>query len=282
MSNKTICSACGAEFDVNLRVCPECGSGDRAVDIPESAKFGDNSDEKIELAETSSMIETLMIVSRSYMSVQFLLAASLYCRESWKIEIEVNKDLASADRYFSIGAVMLSFSAIESSINEFYQDIADSINRESLNKILSYDKTQALLNYWQKAKKSPDTEKKFQEVLKILEQPVFSDDKDTSNEPYERFKVLKKMRHALYHYSPETSNKLQRHNEIEQSFEKHSLSVNPFFDSPANTFFPDKCFGHGLAEWSINTAIDFIDSFYDRLNAPSRLDAHRKDFRTRE
>src|SRR3990167_3326197 len=137
MSNKTTCSKCGTEFDVNLTACPECGAGDRAIAVPDSAKFGDNSDrktfshkplkfEKIELAETGSMIETLIINSRSYMSVQLLLAASLYCRESWKIEIEGNKDLASEDKYFSIGAAMLSFSAIESSINEFYQDIKDN------------------------------------------------------------------------------------------------------------------------------------------------------------
>ncbi len=300
MSYKTKCNACGAEFDVNLPACPECGSGDRFVAVPESANFGDKTDKKtfshkssgfkkIELAETIAMIETLVIDSRSYMSVQLLLAASLYCRESWNIELDGNKELASADRYFAIGAVMLSFAAIDSSINEFYQDIKDNVQSTTLSSILNVNKKELLIAYWDnRANKDilnkyrrNNTLTKYQYALHTAEQPKFNDDNNISNEPFKRFLNLRTLRDAITHYHPETSNNLQKHGKIEENFRNYNMQLNPFFDGLANTFFPDKCFGHGLAEWSINTAIDFVDSFYERLNIPSRLNAHRNDFKTR-
>lgn len=42
MSNKTICSACGVEFDVDLPACPECGSGDRNSKVFDSVNARDD------------------------------------------------------------------------------------------------------------------------------------------------------------------------------------------------------------------------------------------------
>lgn len=39
MSDKTTCSACGAELDVNLPACPECGSGDRNITLTDVVKL---------------------------------------------------------------------------------------------------------------------------------------------------------------------------------------------------------------------------------------------------
>lgn len=35
MTDRTACSACGAELEANVPACPECGSGDRFISLAE-------------------------------------------------------------------------------------------------------------------------------------------------------------------------------------------------------------------------------------------------------
>lgn len=241
--------------------------------------FSNKGASNLNLDEEVAMLDNLELHSRTYMSVRLLLAASLYSRECWKIETESKVDLALNDSLFSIGALMLSFSAIESSINEFYQNIADGCDEKKWAPIFSQDEIIKVVKYWERAKKN-DTLEKFQTILKIANKVTFTDSKDILAS-FEKFKVLREIRHALYHYIPESSNKLNSHKEIERKLKKYKIPINPFYDGPANTFFPDKCFGHGLAEWSIGASIDFVEDFYQKLGMHPRFDKHQEKLATR-
>jgi hypothetical protein len=46
-------------------------------------------------------------------------------------------------------------------------------------------------------------------------------------------------------------------------------------------FFPDKCLGHGCAEWAIVNSIIFTDEFFRRLELPVPYEGIRDELATR-
>jgi hypothetical protein len=46
-------------------------------------------------------------------------------------------------------------------------------------------------------------------------------------------------------------------------------------------FFPDKCLGHGCAEWAIVNSIIFVDEFFRRLGLPVPYEGIRDELATR-
>ena len=46
-------------------------------------------------------------------------------------------------------------------------------------------------------------------------------------------------------------------------------------------FFPDKCLGHGCAEWAIMNSIIFTDEFFRRLGLPVPYEGIRDELATR-
>jgi hypothetical protein len=47
---------------------------------------------------------------------------------------------------------------------------------------------------------------------------------------------------------------------------KGKFDENIMRKNTGNPFYPDKCLGHGCAEWAVNTSKDFINMFYKHLN----------------
>lgn len=95
------------------------------------------------------------------------------------------------------------------------------------------------------------------------------------------------LRNALTHAEPETSihstpavgTAAARH-----KFEKRlrgKFAESALFASGGNAFFPDKCLGHGCAEWSVTTALAFAEDFCKRIGLPRPLEAYRDRLRTR-
>jgi hypothetical protein len=39
-----------------------------------------------------------------------------------------------------------------------------------------------------------------------------------------------------------------------------------------NPFYPDKCLGHGCAEWAVNSSVKFNDDFFSRMGLLSSYD----------
>jgi hypothetical protein len=86
---------------------------------------------------------------------------------------------------------------------------------------------------------------------------------------------LIKLRNALVHYEPEWTINISDTEKITvQKFEKilkGKFQLNPL-TGEGNSFFPDKCLGHGCAEWAVKSSIMFADEFFLRMRLKPTYD----------
>ena len=228
---------------------------------------------------------------RDCFSVKYIQSAALFCRLGYGIE----KDYAGTGvlyeeqrlrhEAFILNALFSSVAFLESTINELWSDAAD-------NAYFFSDKdTEALFhaigekwnneNYFDRT----PLPVKYQKVLEIGNKSLFpEDDPDFSG-----IKDLIGIRNYLMHYRREwviiptgtapdagtgaPADKFGQHL-------KGRFSENPFAAKNL-PFFPDRCLGHGCAEWAVNTSLSFTDRFFSALGLPAPYDGIKKELLTR-
>jgi len=228
---------------------------------------------------------------RDCFSVRYILSAALLCRLGYSLEkscretIPVPPESVLRHEAFILNSVLSSVAFLESTINELYADASDEsclFMEEDEGSPLRLIATR-----WKNVKnfdRAPVLYK-YQRILEITERPLFDD-----REPaYGNVRELVAIRNYLMHYKrewvpvnrgglsgehdPTTAEK------FEQSL-KTKFAPNPFAhrNSP---FFPDKCLGHGCAEWAIVNSVVFVDEFFRRLGMNPPYDAVREELGTR-
>ncbi len=110
---------------------------------------------------------------------------------------------------------------------------------------------------------------KYQFVLTAANKDAFN----RGNSPYQEVDNLIKLRNALVHYKPEWDTDLKNHKVIENRL-KSRFNINPF-SHDSSVFFPKKCLGHGCAEWSVKSTIEFIEDFYRRMGFTPKWDEEK-------
>ena len=198
-----------------------------------------------------------------------MLSAAHFARQSAIIETnyqdEITEELRAEHRAYVTGAIIVSVASLEATISEVF---ISAIDDDGLFKDFDPTIPKALAKFWDwcTVKRRPLIIEKYLLVLDMTDKEVF----DRKKSPYQEVVYLIQLRNALVHYEPEWDTALKKHKSIEDKL-KDCFNINPF-SHDTDAFFPKKCLGHGCAEWSVKSTIEFIGDFYRRMGFPPKWD----------
>jgi hypothetical protein len=228
---------------------------------------------------------------RDCFSVRYIQSAALLCQLGFRIEQEcraaedVPPEILLKHEAFILNSVLSSVAFLESTINELYADAADEAY------FFSDNKHEGLLRQisekWTNEKnfdRAPMITK-YQKILTIGEKPPF----EGGDRAFDNVHDLIEIRNHLMHYKREwvvigDGGKQDSGEETTGArFEKNlrkKFAINPL--AAGNLpFFPDKCLGHGCAEWAVINSLIFCDEFFRRLDLPAPYEGVRGEMATR-
>ena len=218
------------------------------------------------------------IALRPYFSIQHIISASLFCRKSYQIEKDYdgifNENVIFEHNAYVINSIISSVSFLEATINELFCDSVDSTNNISA---LGNVKIKLLADNWKSGvprTSSYSVTDKYQRTLEIFDMQLF----DKGKSPYQEVIILTKLRNALIHYEPEWYSCQINQCSINEELNKLArqllgkFDVSEIYKNTGNSFFPDKCLGHGCAEWAINSSIKFADEFFGKIGMKPTFD----------
>ena len=110
---------------------------------------------------------------------------------------------------------------------------------------------------------------RFQLILHLLQKPPL----DCGIEPYQSTALLVRLRNEVVHYKSRWGREMAS-NKLYSSLQQLQHRPPPFTDASMN-FFPHRCLSADCAAWALQSAVTFLDAFYDRLGLPSRFETYR-------
>jgi len=168
-------------------------------------------------------------------------------------------------RSYALASIILAVAALESSVNELYQQAIDG----DTNALASLTKEQMglLEQLWPEVEKLSIL-KKYQLALTVKN----GSGMDTGIEPYQSTRALIALRNGLLHFKPEWDDSLDEHMKLEallKSYFKPSRLVERLKGSMV--WFPHKCLGAGSAIWAGDTVKRFSRNFCNLMGIRARL-----------
>ena len=232
-----------------------------------------------------------MIRFRDCFSVRYIQSAALLCRLG--LDIEKNKEktgqitaeMILRHEVFILNSLLSSVAFLESTINEFYADAADDAY------FFCDEKNETLLRTirekWRNEKnfdRAPMITK-YQKILDIAGKPPSCE----QDPVFLEVRNLIEIRNYLMHYKREwvvvgkSPGAVRSEETRSEKFEK--MLKDKFVENPLaqknQQFFPDKCLGHGCAEWAVSNSIRFTDDFFKSLDLPAPYDGIKNELVTR-
>jgi hypothetical protein len=228
---------------------------------------------------------------RDCLSVRYIQSAAVLCRLGYEIEKqysesgEVSEEELIRHEAFILNSILSAVAFLESIINELYSDAVDKayIFYDEKNEIL----LKTIGEKWNN-EKNFDRQPlltKYQKILRIAGASEFDDD----DPAFANIHNLVEIRNFLMHYKREwltvkkgkvTGVSGITHGEKLEKILKTRFAPNPFAHKN-QPFFPDKCLGHGCAEWAIVNSLIVSDEFFRRLDFPVPYDDIRNELKTR-
>jgi hypothetical protein len=228
---------------------------------------------------------------RDCFSVRYIQSAAVLCRLAYAIEKnhaesgEISQESILRHEAFILNSLFSSVAFLESTVNELYSDAADNAY------FFTDEKNELLLqNIGEKWKNENYFDRtpvvtKYQKILVIADKPVF----DEEHAALKAIRNVMEIRNYLMHYRREWVILQKggvtdaREETRAEKFEK--MLKNRFMENPlahkSRPFFPDKCLGHGCAEWAVKNSLDFTDEFFSRLDLPAPYDGIKKELLTK-
>jgi hypothetical protein len=164
-------------------------------------------------------------------------------------------------RVYVTSSIFSAVGFLEAAINELYQDVADA--HESYVASLDGDSKRIMSEFWDLTEgrnRSPfSLLDKYQIALTLLRKQQF----ELDQRPYQDAALVVKLRNELVHYKPKSLGGDAPHTLSRQLGGK--FDDNALMSGSGNPWFPDKCLGHGCAEWSVRSVIAFADEFFGRI-----------------
>lgn len=216
--------------------------------------------------------ERFVAEDRSYLSIQHIQSAALFARQCAVIEQAYNgvfdDDLFTDHRAYVVGAIFTASAFLEGTINELFLDAVDSPYSEFIQQLPS-DVRDRLAEAWKECDpqgrlildRKPILEK-FQTALTLSGKEEF----ERGVALYQDAADLIELRDALFHPKPEWVTVIDTAPEpknaakdkgprgsrlyLAQRLRAKNFALNPMV-SLGNFFFPDKCLGHGCADWAV-------------------------------
>ena len=235
--------------------------------------------------------EDTSIRFRDCFSVRYIQSAAILCRLGFAIEQEyrdgtaVPAELRLRHDAFILNSVLSAVAFLESAVNELHADAADDayfFADEEHEALL-----RAIAEKWHNEKnfdRAPMISK-YQKILAIAGKLPF----DEADQAFANIRILTEIRNHLMHYKREwvvigdSRTPAAGQESTAEKFEKilrKKFALNPLA-SKNQPFFPDKCLGHGCAEWALVNSVIFTDEFFRRLGLPVPYDGIRDELATR-
>lgn len=169
------------------------------------------------------------------------------------------------DLYFSqiSTAIICSIAALESNINEYIID-----HKEHIDKAPAISEPKVLRKYKKAFEKYIDNNDELSKVLLQNTNLIFKydivwfikkNDLLPENTQKQDIRYLTELRNALTHFTPEWSNALAKHLNLEKD-RKNRFTLNPFY-APGSLFFPYRCLSASCAMWSCKVSNEFLVLF---------------------
>ena len=228
---------------------------------------------------------------RDCFSVRYIQSAALLCRLGYAIEKDyaktgqISPEALLSHEAFILNSILSSVAFLESAINELYSDAADisSLSADEKNG----EVLQKIREQWTNEKNFDRAPllTKYQKILSFADKPPFAE----TDPAFLNVKNLIEIRNFLMHYRREwvVLAKSRKHRDGHETggfkFEetlKHAFKENPFAHKN-RPFFPDKCLGHGCAEWAVINSLVLTGEFFSRLGLPAPYDGIKNELLTR-
>lgn len=228
---------------------------------------------------------------RDCFSVRYIQSAALLCRLGYAIEKdyeafwEISSDSALMHEAFILNSILSSVAFLESAVNEFYSDATDNAPFSADNKTEELLRTIALGWNNEKNFDRAPVLTKYQKILKIADRVQF----DEADPAFTNVKNLIGIRNFLMHYrrewivlgrSRDQNYPVETQGERFEKILKHAFKDNPLAD-PNLPFFPERCLGHGCAEWAVINSLVFTDTFFGKIGFPVPYEGIKKELATR-
>jgi len=228
---------------------------------------------------------------RDCFSVRYIQSAALLCRLGYAMEKdygesgEVSPESAQMHEAFILNSVLSSVAFLESTVNELHSDAADSayLSRDKNDE----DLLKKIGQRWNNEKnfdRAPVLTK-YQKILSLADKQPFTE----TDPAYVNVKNLVEIRNFLMHYRREWviihqgrvagDGEKTRIEKFEISL-RHVFKENPLAHKN-RPFFPDKCLGHGCAEWAVINSLVVTGEFFSRLGLPAPYDGIKNELLTR-
>lgn len=214
------------------------------------------------------------IKSRSYFSIPFLCGAARYAREALVLESSSNPANESAllHRAYVISAVTSSAAALEAMINEALADAAETEGSSISG--LSDDARSRLATLWRVPGTSRHTILDKFDVAHLL---ITGKGLDHSHHRWRNATWVVRLRNDFVHFEPSWQEHGLRPVKETEKMERALKGVFPEnqLAGSANPFFPDKLLGHGCAAWSVSSALEFADHFWQSVGLTPPYENYR-------
>jgi hypothetical protein len=231
------------------------------------------------------------LLVRAYLSTSYLTGAALLAKKAYAIEndrdvLKRGFGMVERDEHHACAsaAIVMSVLGVEAFVNELFADceVAGGGNLFGLTAL----QAGKLAKVWREPPQTksrrggqfrrndfesrPSLEK-YAEVLSKLELRELG----FKSKPVKAMRTLTTLRNALAHYRLATNTVRPQHEQrardqlekdLKQYFPDHDqIDHNPM-TGLNNGYFPDRVIGHAVAEWSVRTAVAFLEHFRERLS----------------
>ena len=209
-----------------------------------------------------------MLRQKSAYAIQHLMAAARFSRQCGQVQREnLGKPLGSFydEQIACVSAVvMLSVASLEANINEHLSD-PDTLFPEFEQRARLEVST--LIIESMRATILP----KYQKVLSIKGLEQYEEDKY----PFQVVNILIKLRNELVHFHPEWHDEQERHAKLGRQL-AGKFELSPFISEETGVLFPQRIISHGCCIWAVQSSLDFMDSFADKLGLKSKFINHKE------
>ncbi|PKG33397.1 MAG: hypothetical protein CW742_03175 [Methanoregula sp.] len=227
---------------------------------------------------------------RDCFSVRYIQSAAVLCRLGYGIEQDkkgqntLPEEQVLRHEAFVLNAILSAVAFLESTINELHADAADGAYFYSDEQHDAVLKT--IADGWKNEKNFDRAPliTRYQKILAIARTAPFDDD----DAAFSNVRQLIEIRNHLMHYKREwiVIGEGKHPGNAETTSERFGrilakkFAINPFA-AKNQPFFPDKCLGHGCAEWAIVNSVIFTDAFFRKLGLPAPYEGIRDELSTR-
>ena len=218
--------------------------------------------------------------SRFYFSIQHIKSACLFAQFSFNIETlgdgRSREERLTEQTAYVTGSILSSVAFLEATINEVYADAADGM----LNaRKLDAGDVRRLGILWETEafERRAGILEKLQVALTFADSQAF----DAGVAPYQDARLLIKLRNFIVHAKPEWITAGVKKGKVPNLEEQLRLKfkLNPLAPE-GSEFFPNKCLGHGGANWAVVSVLKLTDEFFSRMKMIPTYDHVREDLKT--